>query len=174
MSSDFPDVWIDLHIPVVTNIVSGLSHSCALFGAVSTLSCWGGFNDHDQHFDENHTVQTDHVLGLSVGDEFTCVYTLDQDNFNDLYTILSCRGYNELGQTDVPRGTRNNMILPDSLTSGALHSCVINTSKAVRCWGSNLRAQLEVPQVAQDALNVFSLSAGASTTCAIFILALPP
>jgi alpha-tubulin suppressor-like RCC1 family protein len=133
----------------VSAIAVGVNHSCALTTA-GRVQCWG-FNANGQLGDattSNRLTPTD-ASGLSSG-----VSAIDAGSFHTCAASSSggvkCWGNNPVGQ--IGDGTSFNRITPvnvsgltsgvSAITAGREHTCALDTSGGVKCWGNNSGGQL--------------------------------
>jgi hypothetical protein len=126
----------------VVQVASGAGHSCALLGD-GRVKCWG-LNDQGQlgtGNTENQNIPTlvnglsAEVTALSLGDDFSCALLKEGQ--------VSCWGRNSNGQ--LGDGTLENRALPTpvaqlqeaiiALGAGSKHTCAMNKSEQVQCWG---------------------------------------
>lgn len=63
-------------------------------------------------------------------------------------TLLFCFGRDLSGETNVPQDFRNDISF---VSAGEMHTCAINNSKTLHCWGSNLFGQSIFPMVSFNA-----------------------
>ena len=172
-------------VPVLLQITSGASHSCAILDDGS-VSCWGD-NSNGQLGDESRTPSLEpekasmplgrKAVGVSAGSYHTCS-VLDDGS-------VRCWGSNEFGQLgDGTEIERTSPVVVDlgqgisalGISSGESHTCAVLSDQSVKCWGQNSNGQLgdgttedrSSPVLAdmggEDALLV---SAGSYHTCAI-------
>ncbi len=131
-------------------VSAGGNHTCAVVSDGS-LWCWGR-NDKGQLGLGNTTDQSSPTRvgsatnwrSISAGNNSTtcAVNTLDE---------VFCWGFNFSGQVGVDKAT-TSVTSPTKVTAlgttvqsvsvGSVNSCVVTTSSAVRCWGSNSYGQL--------------------------------
>lgn len=134
----------------VVAIAAGDDHTCAV-NAQGGVKCWG-YNNFGQLGDgttETRNVPVDiprlsgGVTSIAAGAAYTCAGTIRGE--------VMCWGNNELGQlgdgSDAPsRGTPDVVSgLTDGITALAAkggHSCIINGSGGIQCWGQNKYGQL--------------------------------
>ncbi len=167
-------------------VSAGEGHTCAIAGTGS-VSCWG-VNTVGQLGNNSTTSSTTpvavngltNVVALSAGANHTCALQASGD--------VSCWGANNSGQL----GSDGNgeIGLPNSLVpiavldltntvaiaAGENHTCAINSSNGVSCWGLNTSGQLGNgtttgvigPVAVAGLTNVVAISAGAdANTCAL-------
>jgi Regulator of chromosome condensation (RCC1) repeat len=164
--------------------------SCAT--SSGSVFCWGSNNFGQLGVDSTvASPRPEKVLGLtnakavSVGDRFACAVVGDPAVSSDVF----CWGTNNAFQLSVgvlaggddfsliPRKVSqisNNTL---AVSSGNNHTCIVNTTGVVHCWGSNSSLQLGSPASSGGAPRVISgfsaavktLSAGASHTCAALV-----
>jgi alpha-tubulin suppressor-like RCC1 family protein len=185
---------IDRYTPVdvsgltsVISIASGSSHSCVIISD-GRVKCWG-YDSHNQLGNEEVDYYskipvdvnglTNGVIALGAGQRHSCALTSNNG--------VKCWGDNTYGKlgdgTDISKSTPVDV---HSLTSdvvaiavGGNHTCALNSSGGVKCWGSNWDGQLgvgednrkdEIPTPA-DVIGLTSgvtaIVSGWSTSCAI-------
>lgn len=131
-------------------ISANLGHTCAL-RAGNVASCWGE-NDRGQLGDGTTAprtqpvpVQLDSVDQIVVGLAHTCVRSGDR---------LYCWGFNDAGQLgfgDVVHRTQPTLLPTKStgdivdVASGLAHTCAVQISGGVICWGFNDQGQVGAP-----------------------------
>ncbi len=137
----------------ISGLVIGASHGCLIAG--ESLSCWG-LNDHGQLVADpvmTPTVQTPTGLGLvgvidaAAGVHHTCAL--------DSMGLILCWGANDFGQLGAGFvSTINGPIAvtwpkdagkPTSIVAGLYHTCAIDDTAALWCWGSNFDGQIMLP-----------------------------
>lgn len=166
-----------------TAVTAGATHACAL-NLVGTAYCWG--NDNFGQLGDNLTVNSttpipvaDTTLSfraISAGDSHTCALTTAGAAW--------CWGNNEFGQLGI--GSSGNVSLKpalvlggitfNSISAGARHTCAIDTTSNVYCWGDNSGGQLGlgvsggnnfVPTALPGASGYTAISAGFVHNCGI-------
>lgn len=183
----------------VTAIAAGELHTCAIAGVDNGLFCWGdnssaqlGSFEAETH--SAYPVQVVSASGfltnvkqVSTGALHTCAIHADNR--------LVCWGEGESGrlgdnnpddhEAEIPRQVRRIqdggavVAVQDALqvVSGSAHSCLINTSRTVECWGSNTFGQLAMsplqvanaatPHLVERLSAVEQIAAGPNHTCAL-------
>ncbi len=125
----------------LTKIATGTSHSCAVTTG-GGVKCWGA-NYGTTAVDV--VEWSSGVVELTAGRAYTC-------------TILAtgraqCVGYNEFGQSGKGYPTagfstpaRDVAYLPDAaaIRASEYHTCAVNSSGEVKCWGQNTMGQIGV------------------------------
>jgi len=134
----------------VKAISLGFSHTCALTNA-GAVKCWG-YNEFGQLGDgtwetkitpiEVLGISADEVIAISAGFTHTCTLTSQG--------AVKCWGYNKFGQLgdkskankNVPTDVYKLSSEVRAISAGWLHTCAINHSEKVLCWGRNDSGQL--------------------------------
>ena len=173
------------NVPVIIQMSSGASHSCAILDDGS-VSCWGD-NGNGQLGDGSRSPslepeKSDMPLGrkaveISAGSYHTCSV------FDD--GSVRCWGSNEFGQlgdgTTIERTTAVTVDLGQGvsalgISSGESHTCAVLNDRSVKCWGQNSNGQLGDGTTEDRSSPVLSkmggedvtlVSAGSYHTCAI-------
>ena len=189
MTSDSACEWAEAghSVPVLTQVTSGASHSCAILDDRS-VSCWG-LNDNGQLGDESRISslgpqKASMPLGrdaveISSGSYHTCAL-LDDGS-------IRCWGSNSFGQLGDGTTIERTSPVPVDLgagvsaigvSSGESHTCAVLTDNRVKCWGLNANGQLGDGTTIDRHTPVYSsmggigalmVSAGSYHTCAITI-----
>jgi alpha-tubulin suppressor-like RCC1 family protein len=165
---DTPDTTPDklgfLDLPRVKSIVSGnnANHTCAILFFSQAVKCWGENNagqlglgntnnigDAPSELENTPAINlgVSRVKQIAVNGDHTCA--LLQDN------TLRCWGLNSNGQLgygntatfgevtgETPNTKEVDIADATQISLGNTHTCVITTSKKVRCWGKNSSGQL--------------------------------
>lgn len=171
------------YVPRFEKIYAGVDHACGLNNA-GDVYCWGK-NDYGQlgngavsagitHYPQR--INLTGVTKLALGAYHTCALTTDNK--------LICWGLNSNGQ--IGNGTNTNVLSPNpatpvltsitDVTAGIGHTCAIDVSGAVKCWGEGSGHQLGIGSpVSQNSPTMTSItsfadkiysSAYSNTTCA--------
>ena len=172
-------------VPVLTQVSSGASHSCAILDDGS-VSCWGE-NSNGQLGDGSRNPSLNpskasmplgrKAIEISSGSYHTC--TLLDDG------SIRCWGSNEFGQLgDGTTIERTSPVSVDfgsgvsaiSVSSGESHTCAIMNDKSVKCWGLNRNGQLgdgtledstSPVHVSMGEADAVEVSSGSFHTCVI-------
>lgn len=184
-SRDLPVYVKGLEQNVVQLAVGGL-HSCALL-VTGTVKCWGenavgqlgdaSFEGSALPVDVSNLSQ---VLSISSGYTHSCALTTNGAAW--------CWGDNEKGQLGNNSTEESNQPVPVSgvgsnlqaITTGEYHSCGLDRSGDVHCWGENYYGQLgigdaglgsisQVPVPVPGLTDVKQVSAGGAHTCAVTV-----
>ena len=177
-------------------ISTGNSHTCAI-ASNNQIYCWGnnasgqlGNNSTAQStspvaVDISGALNGLDVKSISVSNNFSCATTSNDKAY--------CWGLNTNGQLGNNSTTQSNVpvqiytsgalsgLTVSAIATGGSHTCVIASNKLAYCWGLNANGQLGNNSTTQSSvpvavyttsgplssLNVRSISAGASFSCAI-------
>lgn len=136
-------------------VVAGVAHTCA-FGN-GTVWCWGANNEGQAGVPGMADQLTPHlvtplgnVTALAAGDQHTCAVV---DN-NSVW----CWGSNFSGQLGIGNNDGNSAVPVQAIGLGGAktvaggwqHTCALNASGQVYCWGRNDFEQLGVPDFSPD------------------------
>jgi alpha-tubulin suppressor-like RCC1 family protein len=168
----------------LTRLAAGFEHTCAILDDAS-VQCWGQ-NNFGQLGDGTTTNRSTPVtvpnLGLAIsvtaGQKHTCAILSSGQ--------VSCWGDNTFGQ--LGNGTTTSSSTPvtisglsqvKAISAGGGHTCAVRVTGDVWCWGDNRLGQLGNGSIASPlqssapiqahTVNVVSIAAGASFTCALEI-----
>jgi len=167
-----------------TALAAGVWHTCAVDGGVA--KCWGE-NSHGQLGDgtrDNRATPTivsglsPGIVSLGAGSYHTCAVTQSGG--------AKCWGDNSMGQLGTGGGETARPLPGDVIglvsgvslvTSGADHTCAIDSGGGVKCWGGNRDGQLGVGSevsysltplsVSEIPVGAYVLAAGERHTCAV-------
>ena len=172
---------------VVIDLSASAYHTCVVTES-GGVKCWGGNSDGqlgDGTTDSSTTpVEVDGltsgVIKVSTAEDHTCAVTTNGE--------VLCWGSNQNGQ--LGDGTTNDSLIPVvvdgfdvdeenamAISAGNRHTCVVTSSRAVKCWGYNENGQVgnwaigyesNIP-VEVDGLSsgAKAVSAGTNHTCAV-------
>lgn len=177
-------------VPVpVQGLTSGVTHIAAAFSdhtcvvVSGGVKCWGA-NDQGQLGDgstDESAVPVD-VKGLDSG--VTAVAVGEQNSCALLDSgAVKCWGKNDYGQLGDDSDVENSLEPVDvagltdaaAISAGLAHVCVVTTGKTMKCWGSNLYAELglgqsgngaHAPGAVPNVSNVAAIATGDNVTCA--------
>lgn len=181
--SPLPVDVIGLNSPVV-GIAVGADHSCALTSS-GAVACWGA-NDRGQLGNGTLMASGAPVAVNALGDVVTALAAGDQHNCALLNSgVVTCWGNNVDGQLG-NGSTASDSSLPvavqglasdmRAISTGERHTCALNNSGGVACWGSNGSGQLgdgsvigkTAPVVVNGlASGAIAIATGAFHTCAL-------
>jgi alpha-tubulin suppressor-like RCC1 family protein len=176
--------------PIVTQVVTGGGHSCAVTAA-GGVKCWGANSQSQLGGFSSPLLRTSPVdvpglsagvASLAAGKIHTCALSTSG--------AVSCWGGNSYGQvgdgtTSLGQGTVTAVsglgtgVAAIASGPGALHTCALTTTGSVKCWGNNGHGQLgdgtttlrSTPvSVLGMASGVVALSVGSDHTCALNVL----
>jgi alpha-tubulin suppressor-like RCC1 family protein len=165
-------------------LTSGDNHTCRLH-ANHTVSCWGWnqFGQAGQAPENGMVAETavdslSGIVRISAGAYHTCAV--------DSQGQVFCWGRNNNGQ--LGDGTEKDLFIPElvqglegvdiqQISSGAMHTCAVDTAGAVWCWGSNRDGKLgtgsdkfinSLPEKVTGLPNpVDQVASGSTYTCAL-------
>jgi alpha-tubulin suppressor-like RCC1 family protein len=138
----------DFSIPLIAEVAIGSYHACARTSA-GALHCWGrgqlgqvGNGKSDNTNSRPKLVLSGRVTTVSAGGLHSCFLNLDGAAF--------CFGYNIVGQLGDGTKTNRNTPVPvlglqanvTAIECGFYHTCAVNSSGNVLCWGYNADGQL--------------------------------
>lgn len=136
-------------------ISQGHSHGCAIVGVNQRVYCWGRAESGKLGNGNAATHQASPVeinnfsnaTSIAAGENHTCATKTDNS--------VWCWGSNQFGQIGIGSDSIANSPVPQQVVnynggflsakkvvSGPNHTCAINTSNAVQCWGANGKEQL--------------------------------
>ena len=145
---------------IITRIVSGAGHTCALFNE-GNIRCWGGNRYGQLGYNHTNTIGDDETplsqgdvelggeaIDISLGGEFTCALLKTNK--------VKCWGYNRFAQLGLgSSGLHTNILEPPDETinfgtsikiidieSGYRHSCALFETGRAKCWGQNHDGEL--------------------------------
>lgn len=166
----------------VIALASGDSHTCALLNG-GTVTCWGR-TDEGQLGNGSFTRVSyapvavsglSNVVAIAAGGYHSCALTSAGAAY--------CWGFNQYGE--LGNGTFTNSATPvqvsglDSgvaaIAAGAVHSCALMSTGAVRCWGFNSKGQLgtgtnagsATPVAVANLAGAAAITGGDAHTCAV-------
>lgn len=166
----------------VTSIASAFGdHTCVVVSG--GVKCWGA-NDQGQLGDgtNDESAVPVAVVGLSSG--VTAVAAGEQNSCALLATgAVKCWGKNDYGQLGDDSDVENSLEPVDvsgladaeSISAGLAHVCVVTAGHAIKCWGSNLYAELglgasgngaHTPGAVPGLTGIATVAAGDNVTCA--------
>jgi|GEM_PF-671109 len=185
-SSGMPLRVADLTTAIV--LKSGGNHACAVLQS-TTVVCWGrnlqgqlGIGDVGPGLSTpTQILGLNGVVDISLGLDHSCALTQSAQVY--------CWGWNRYGQVgmgavgDTAYVTRPQLVTDVAnvvaITAGDNHTCVLQRSGDVRCWGDNFSGQLGFSTVVGDTAthpsaalvlglrNVVAIAAGGAHTCAL-------
>ena len=178
---------VDTGDEIITAIVGGIGHSCALFedsNGNAALKCWGdngnaqlGVGDKAKRISPTNIPQVASATAVSSGDRHVCAI---------VGTSLRCWGENGSGQLGI--GSNSDAIIPTAVnlgngksakavSLGSGHTCAILNDDKVVCWGVGTNGRLgnnasndsNTPVAVTLGSNTAKkISLGGNHTCAIF------
>ena len=141
-----------LKIREAVALASGGQHSCVITRS-GGVQCWGYNSDGQLGDGTTETTENSYrtavdvkglpgkVTALGLGFSFSCVVIEGE---------VWCWGQNDYGQ--LGDGTTTNRSIPEkvdgltgeitAITAGTSHTCALNTSGTVQCWGGNIGSML--------------------------------
>lgn len=167
----------------VSTVAAGWQHTCAVTIA-GDVKCWG--DNQDGQLGDGTAIDTNSpvevaglatvVRAIAAGARHTCVLTVTGS--------VKCWGNNHHGQ--LGDGSVNARVTPldvagptgniSAITAGKQHSCALDTSGAVRCWGDNRHREVgedsESEKVRPVEMTLLkhtarAIAAGGEHTCAL-------
>ena len=167
----------------VSQIVTGIFHTCALMSGTGGVRCWGYNNDGELGDGTSNAGYSppdvdvlEGVSQIASGFKHTCVLMSSTGG-------VRCWGWNQYGQ--LGDGTTNNVLSPPSsdvltgvvqIATGDSHTCALMSGTGgVRCWGYNgdgelgdgSTSDLWYPPSSDILTGVAQIAAGAYHTCAL-------
>lgn len=129
----------------VSELSSGLYHTCGVVTGESGVTCWGR-----DDYGEASPPPGVEAIAVASGGTHTCAIQTDGAPI--------CWGNDASGKSSPPPG-----LTLTEIASGFDHTCAIQVGGTPVCWGSNLYGQATPP----DGITVSSITAGSDHTCAI-------
>ncbi|MDB4985214.1 MAG: chromosome condensation regulator [Myxococcaceae bacterium] len=169
----------------VVELAAGRGHTCAIVSS-GDVYCWG---ENDQHQLGKAAIGASSAVPVKV--DVTGAVKLAVGGMHSCALLSSATvacwghaGYGQLAGTSLTQGSDGSVVQVAGLgniaqvVTGYAHTCARYTNGTVSCWGSNQSGQLgnaNVPlggrslsSVSVDIQEVDSLSAGISSTCAVW------
>ncbi|MCA9523714.1 MAG: hypothetical protein KC609_22235 [Myxococcales bacterium] len=126
-----------------TSVSVGWSSACAISATTKSLWCWGangngqlGLDDNDERLTPTK-VDDQSWSRVDVGNGYACAIRAD--------AVLHCWGANSNGQLgvddkqprSVPTAVAGNAKKWEAISTGATHTCGIDSDQGLWCWGNN-------------------------------------
>jgi alpha-tubulin suppressor-like RCC1 family protein len=152
----------------VTAIAAGERHTCALL-STGAVKCWG-YNDNGQLGDGSAASVTPRTTPVSVSTLSSGVTAISTGSYHTCALLSTgaakCWGANTSGRlgdgsntaslTPVSVSTLSTGVI--AIAAGAIHTCAVLNTGAVKCWGNNAYGQLGDGSITQSFTPVGVLS----------------